>query len=154
MIQTQIVTTCNNTTVKGNNLKSKSNNQDRDFPKILKVLFSFNLRWIALFFTFQILKALHKFEFKCLMFHWLLQMSFKNFLCWYQLSQTNLERKIFLKIMKFYKISTVKICVIKVIILRKLINFQSHVFKYASKTASNKQEKVSGKNTKGLKGSR
>ena len=56
--------------------------------------------------------------------------------------------------MKFYKISTAKICVFKVIILRKLINFQSHVFKYASKTASNKQEKVSGKNTKGLKGSR
>ena len=37
-MQTQVVTTFNNTTVKGNNLKSKSNNQDRDFPKILKVL--------------------------------------------------------------------------------------------------------------------
>ena len=31
-------------------------------PKILKVLFSFNLRWIALFF--KILKALHKYELK------------------------------------------------------------------------------------------
>ena len=67
-MQTQVVT-CNNTTVKRNDLKSKLNNQDRDFLKILKVLFSFNIRWIALYFTFQILKALHKFEFKCLMLH-------------------------------------------------------------------------------------
>ena len=45
------VTTCNK------NLKNKLNNHDREFPKILKVLFFFNLRWIALFSNscFQIL---------------------------------------------------------------------------------------------------
>ena len=50
-MQTQ-VTICNNTAVDGNNLKSKWNNHDKDFPKILKVLFFFNLRWIVLFLYF------------------------------------------------------------------------------------------------------
>ena len=59
------------------------------FPKILKVLLSFNLRWIELFF--KILKALHKFELKNL---------------------------------------TAKISVPMVIVLRKLIIFESLVFKY------------------------
>ena len=38
-MQTQ-VTTCNNTAVKGNNLKSKLNNHDGEFRKILKALFT------------------------------------------------------------------------------------------------------------------
>ena len=37
-MQTQVAT-CNNTAVKENNLKSKINNRDRDFSKILKVFF-------------------------------------------------------------------------------------------------------------------
>ena len=45
-----------------------------------------------------------EFEFKCLIFNQLSQMSFKNSFYWYQLSQTNLERKISLKIIKFHKI--------------------------------------------------
>ena len=47
------------------------------------------------------------------------QMSFKNFLGWYQLSQTNLKKKIYLEMMKFHKIweiSAAKISVFKVIV--------------------------------------
>ena len=50
-MQTQ-VTICNNTAVDGNSLKSKWNNHDKDFPKILKVLFFFNLRRIVLYLYF------------------------------------------------------------------------------------------------------
>ena len=60
-------------------------------------------------------------------------MSFKNFLGWYQLSQTNLKKKIYLEMMKFHKIweiSAAKISVFKVIVSRKLIIFQGHIFKY------------------------
>ena len=67
-METQLAT-CNNTAVKGNNLKSNPNDHDKDFPKISKVLFLSNLCSIALFGTFQTMKLLHKFEFKCLMFH-------------------------------------------------------------------------------------
>ena len=38
-----------------------------------------------------------------------------------------------MKMIKFYKISTAKISAFKVIVLRKLINFQSHAFKYDKK---------------------
>ena len=36
-----------------------------DFPKISKVLFSFKFRGITLFWTFEMLKVLHKFECLC-----------------------------------------------------------------------------------------
>ena len=36
-METQLAT-CNNTAVKGNNLKSKPNDHGKDFPKISKVL--------------------------------------------------------------------------------------------------------------------
>ena len=45
--------------------------------------------------------------------------------CWYQLSQTHLERKISLKIIKFNKISTAKISVFKVIALIKKTDYFS-----------------------------
>ena len=60
-------------------------------------------------------------------------MSFNHCLCWYQLPQTNFERKISLKLPNFTtfeKISTVEISVFKVIVLRELIIIQSHIFKY------------------------
>ena len=72
-MQTQI-TTCDNTAVNENNSKSKSNNYDRDFLKILKVLFSFNLRWITLFLYFPNAKTLHKFQFKCLIFSYFVKL--------------------------------------------------------------------------------
>ena len=61
-------------------------------------IFSFKLP----FFTLQTLKALHKFEFKYLMFINLRKRLSKTSFA--GLSQTNLERKNFLKIIKFNKI--------------------------------------------------
>ena len=44
-------------------------------------------------------------------------MILKNFFCWYQISQTNLERKIYVKIIQFHKIwEKWKISVFKVIV--------------------------------------
>ena len=83
-MQTQ-VTICNNTAVDGNNLKSKWN---KDFPKLLKVLFFLNLRWIVLFLYFPSTKTLHKFEFKCLIF--------SNFL-----KLDNFQKNILLKVRKW-----------------------------------------------------
>ena len=82
-------------------------------------------------------------------------MSFKNSLRWYQLSQKNGKRKISPKIVKFYKISREEISVFKVIVLRKLINFQSHVFKCEKRQVKwlHARKKVSDKNTKELRGS-
>ena len=62
------------------------------------------LHWIKLYFTFKILKALHKFQCKCLISNLFSQMSFKNYLCRYWLSQTNSKREMFLKIIKLHKI--------------------------------------------------
>ena len=60
------VPTSNNTSIKRNNLKSKSEIHDRDFREFWRYFFPFYVRWIALFWAFEILKALHKFELKCL----------------------------------------------------------------------------------------
>ena len=60
------VATSNNTPIKRNNLKSKSEIHDRDFRKFWRYFFPFYVRWNALFWAFEILKAPHKFELKCL----------------------------------------------------------------------------------------
>ena len=54
LIQTQVAT-CNHTTVKVNDLRSKSSIHDRYFWKFWRCFFSFNLSWIALFCFFNII---------------------------------------------------------------------------------------------------
>ena len=86
-MQTQ-VTICNNTAVDGNSLKSNETIMTKIFGKFWRHFSFLTFAGLSYFCTFQVLKTLHKFEFKCLIF--------SNFL-----KLDNFQKDILLKVRKW-----------------------------------------------------